>query len=165
VVQYNIIWASSELLIVFNLIFEGCTMDLRAYIRQIPDFPKEGVLFRDISPLIQNGPAFRRAIGLFTEFAAERDVDVVIGPESRGFIFGAPLACHLGVGFAPVRKPGRLPAKTSRMEYELEYGTDSLEIHTDAVKPGQKVLVVDDLLATGGTSLATARLVEGLGAE
>lgn len=140
-------------------------MDLKEYIREIPDFPKKGILFKDISPLLHNGQAYRRAIGLLTEFAAERDVDVVVGPESRGFLFGAPLACYLGVGFVPVRKKGRLPGEVCSVEYELEYGTDTLEMLRDSIKPGQRVMIVDDLLATGGTGLATVKLVEQVGAK
>lgn len=140
-------------------------MDLKKYIREIPDFPKKGIMFKDISPLLRDGQAYRSTIGLLTEFAAERDVDVVVGPESRGFLFGAPLACYLGAGFVPIRKKGKLPGEVCSVEYELEYGTDTLEMLKDSIKPGQRVMVVDDLLATGGTSLATVQLVEKAGGK
>ncbi|MCZ6806881.1 MAG: adenine phosphoribosyltransferase [Deltaproteobacteria bacterium] len=138
---------------------------LRTRIRDVPDFPKEGVLFKDITPLLADVEAFRTSIQLIVERLDEAPVDVVIGIEARGFMFGAALADKLGVGFVPVRKPGKLPAATYRAEYELEYGTDALEIHQDALNPGQRVLIVDDLIATGGTAKATADLVEQCGAE
>jgi adenine phosphoribosyltransferase len=133
---------------------------LTARIREIPDFPKPGILFKDVTPLIGHGPSFR----LCTELLAERagDPELVVGIESRGFIFGAALAAQLGVGFAPVRKPGKLPFRRVRETYTLEYGTDALEMHEDAVA-GRRCLIVDDLLATGGTAAATVRLVERLG--
>lgn len=139
-------------------------MDIKQWIREIPDFPQPGILFRDITPLLANGPAYREAIDDLAAFAAKLDVDVVVGPEARGYVVGAPLAYALGLGFAPVRKKGKLPAKTVTTTYQLEYGTDELEIHADALSPGQRVLVADDLLATGGTISATIRLVEQLGA-
>ena len=138
---------------------------LRTRIRDVPDFPKEGVLFKDITPLLADVEAFRTSIQLIVERLDGAPVDVVIGIESRGFMFGAALADKLGVGFVPVRKPGKLPAATYRAEYELEYGTDGLEIHQDALNPGQRVLIVDDLIATGGTAKATGDLVAQCGAE
>lgn len=138
---------------------------LRTRIRDVPDFPKEGVLFKDITPLLADVEAFRTSIQLIVERLDGAPVDVVIGIEARGFMFGAALADKLGVGFVPVRKPGKLPAATYRAEYELEYGTDALEIHQDALNPGQRVLIVDDLIATGGTAKATGDLVAQCGAE
>ena len=138
---------------------------LKARIRHVPDFPKPGILFYDITTLLKEPGGFRDAIdALAAPFEGER-VDVVAGVESRGFIFGAALADRLGAGFVPVRKKGKLPAATVQVSYELEYGSDTLELHADAVKAGQRVLVVDDLLATGGTARATAALVRKLGGE
>lgn len=138
-------------------------MDLDTYIRHIPGFPKEGILFHDITPLLLDGDALRYTVDRLTEHALEKDVDLVMGAEARGFIVGAALAYKLGVGFATARKPGKLPWTVSRCEYDLEYGTDALEIHADAVKPGQRVLIHDDLLATGGTAAANVKLVEECG--
>lgn len=138
---------------------------LRSKIRDIPDFPKEGILFRDITPLLADVEAFRTSIQLIVERLDGKRVDAVIGIESRGFMFGAALADKLGVGFVPVRKPGKLPAATYRAEYELEYGTDAVEIHRDALSPGERVVIVDDLIATGGTANAAAQLVAQCGAE
>lgn len=139
------------------------TAALRAKIRDIKDFPTEGVLFKDITTLLKDGPAFRSVIDLLaTRYQRER-VDVVVGVESRGFIFGGALAHQLQAGFVPVRKLGKLPGKTIEVEYELEYGRDALAIHEDGIQPGQRVLAVDDLLATGGTMAATLRLIEQLG--
>ena len=135
---------------------------LRAKIREVPDFPKPGILFYDITTLIREPSAFREAIDLMTEPYREAGIDVVVGMESRGFIFSAPMALDLGAGFVPVRKLGKLPAETISVEYELEYGTNTLEVHRDAISPGQRVLIVDDLLATGGTVLGTIDLVEQL---
>jgi adenine phosphoribosyltransferase len=138
-------------------------IDIGALIRDVPDFPKPGVLFKDITTLIKNGPAFRQVIdGLSTPFA-ERKIDRVVGIESRGFIFGGPVAYLLGAGFVPVRKEGKLPAVAVKREYALEYGTNALEMHLDSIEAGQRVLIVDDVLATGGTAAATAHLVESLG--
>lgn len=132
---------------------------LKNAIRDIPDFPKEGILFKDITTLLQDGALFQRAVDAIGDQYAEKQIDVVVGVESRGFIFAAALAYKLGAGLVIVRKPGKLPYKTYQATYELEYGTDTLEIHQDAIKAGQKVLIVDDLLATGGTIKATAELV------
>lgn len=140
-------------------------MDLAQYIRDVPDWPKPGVLFKDITTLLKVPEAFREAVDRLAEPFMDKDVDIVVSVEARGFIFGGALAYKLGAGFVPARKPGKLPAETIREEYALEYGTDALEIHKDAIKPGQKVLIFDDVLATGGTLSATARLVERLGGE
>jgi adenine phosphoribosyltransferase len=138
---------------------------LRRRIRDVPDFPKEGVLFKDITPLLADVDAFRSCIQLMAEELDGESVAAVIGIESRGFMFGAALADKLGVGFVPVRKQGKLPAATYRAEYELEYGRDAVEIHQDALEPGDRVVVVDDLIATGGTAKATRDLVQQCGAE
>jgi adenine phosphoribosyltransferase len=140
-------------------------MDLKQYIRDIPDFPKKGILFRDITTLLQNRDALNRTIDMLTDHYRSQAIDQIIGIESRGFIFGAPLAYRLGTGFIPVRKPGKLPHVTEKVEYQLEYGTDRLEIHKDAFRAGQRVLIIDDLLATGGTAAAVAQLVEKLDGE
>ncbi|WP_026475760.1 adenine phosphoribosyltransferase [Alkaliphilus transvaalensis] len=140
-------------------------MDLRKAIREIPDFPKEGISFKDITPLFSDAETFKYLIDEFTSQLKDLNIDVVVGPEARGFLVGTPVAYALGTSFVPVRKPGKLPAETIRYEYELEYGTDALEIHKDAIKPGQRVAIVDDLLATGGTVLAAAKLIEELGGE
>jgi len=137
--------------------------DLKTYIRHVPDFPKVGILFYDITTLLQDPVGLRVAIDSIAGPFADQKIDLVVGIESRGFIFGAPVADRLGTGFAPVRKPGKLPSTCIRESYALEYGTDTLEIHEDAVKPGQRVLIVDDLLATGGTARATSELVKKLG--
>lgn len=134
-------------------------------IRDVKDFPKAGIVFKDINPVIQDGPAFREVIDRMLEYARSRNVNAVAGIESRGFIFGAPLALALNVGFVPVRKLGKLPGETLRAEYSLEYGTNTVEVQKDAVKPGDRVLIVDDLLATGGTAAAAAELVEKLGGD
>jgi adenine phosphoribosyltransferase len=138
-------------------------MNLHEKIRDIPDFPKAGILFKDITTLLQDPAAFRHAVDQLTERYRDRGIDVIAATEARGFIFGAPLAYTLGVAFVPVRKPGKLPSETIGVDYALEYGTNRLELHTDAIRPGQRVLIVDDLLATGGTIGATVSLVEQLG--
>lgn len=136
---------------------------LRARVRDIPDFPRPGILFRDLTPLMGDGAALRTCTELLCARVARHRPDVIVAVESRGFIFGAPVAVALGVGFAPVRKPGKLPWKVDSRSYALEYGTDSLEMHADAVGPGKRVVIVDDLLATGGTAEATAALVRQQG--
>lgn len=140
-------------------------MDLKDYIREIPDFPKEGINFKDITTLMQNGEVFKTTIDRFVENLKDKEVDLIVGPEARGFLMGTPVAYALGVGFVPVRKPGKLPSETISYSYGLEYGEDTLEIHKDSIKKGQKVAIVDDLLATGGTMEATAKLIEKLGGE
>lgn len=135
-------------------------MDLYRYIRDIPDFPKPGILFRDITPLLAAPKAFQHAIDLFAEHYRNHRVDSIVAAESRGFIFAAPLALALGAAFVPVRKPGKLPYQKHSYSYDLEYGSDTLEMHTDALKSGQRVLVIDDLLATGGTVEACCKLLE-----
>ena len=141
------------------------TGDLRSLIRDIPDFPKKGILFRDVTPLLQHGPAFCRCIENLCEGIAKARPTVIAGIESRGFIFGAAAATMLGVGFVPIRKPGKLPWKTRQQRYQLEYGSDGIEIHEDAVAAGARVALVDDLLATGGTAAAACRLLLDSGAE
>lgn len=138
---------------------------IRARIRDVVDFPKEGIVFKDLTPLIADPVAFRGTIDLLAEHAAARRLDRIVGIEARGFIFGAALACELGKGFSIVRKPGKLPWRTDREEYSLEYGKGVLEIHEDAVQAGERVLIVDDLLATGGTAAAASRLVERRGGQ
>jgi adenine phosphoribosyltransferase len=138
-------------------------IDLSAHVRDIPDFPKEGILFRDIMPLLADPVALREAVDRIIEYGVVKHIDVVLGAEARGFILGAAVAYGLGAGFVCARKPGKLPFTTVTAEYDLEYGTDRLEIHSDAIKPGQNVLVHDDLLATGGTARAKVDLVEKLG--
>jgi adenine phosphoribosyltransferase len=140
-------------------------MDLKSYIRDVPDFPIPGVLFRDITPLLRSPAALRYTIDEFTRICRDRAIDAVVGIESRGFLFGAPLSYNLGIPFVPVRKPGKLPAARMSIEYSLEYGTNQLDIHQDALTPGQRVVIVDDLLATGGTAHATAKLVELIGGQ
>jgi len=139
--------------------------ELERHIRDVPDFPKKGILFKDITPLLADGQAFRATIGHLSDRAGARRPDVIVAIESRGFIFGSAVATALGIGFVPVRKPGKLPRRSRRVTYALEYGTDSLEMHEDAVPPGARVLIVDDLLATGGTAGAAAELVLQGGAE
>lgn len=138
---------------------------LKKLIREVPDFPKKGILFYDITTLLKDKTGFAQLIDLFSEHYIGKQIDLILGMEARGFIFGPALAYRLNAGFVPVRKPGKLPAATVKVEYELEYGSNTLEVHTDAVQKGQRVLIVDDLLATGGTAEATARLVKSLGGD
>ncbi|MGI6609346.1 MAG: adenine phosphoribosyltransferase [Limnochordia bacterium] len=138
-------------------------MDLQRLIRVIPDFPKPGVSFKDITTVLKDAQALRYVVQEMARHYTDQDIDIVTGIESRGFIFSAPLAYEMGLGLVPIRKPGKLPAEKLRIEYSLEYGTDALEIHRDAIRPGQRVLLVDDLLATGGTISAAADLIEQLG--
>lgn len=140
-------------------------MDLSSFIRDVPDFPKEGILFKDITTLLNSPEALRFAVDKLAEYAESVGAEVIAAAESRGFIFGMPLAYNLNLPFVPIRKPGKLPADTFNAEYELEYGTDKLEIHKDAFDKGKKVLLIDDLLATGGTSKAMVELVEKVGGE
>ena len=140
-------------------------MDLRSLIRDVPDFPKPGIVFKDITTLTKDPDGFRAAVDAIAARYADANVDLIVGIESRGFVFGAAVAYKMGLGFIPARKPGKLPAQTVSAEYELEYGTDALEIHRDAIGKGQRILIVDDLLATGGTAAATAKLVSGLGGD
>ncbi|MGD9569285.1 MAG: adenine phosphoribosyltransferase [Sedimentibacter sp.] len=140
-------------------------MDLKDKIRVIEDFPAKGISFKDITTLLMDAEALNECINQMAERFKDVHIDMIVGPESRGFIFATPLAYLLKTGFVPVRKPGKLPAETISYEYQLEYGTDKLEIHSDSIKQGQKVLIVDDLLATGGTMFAAAKLVEKLGGE
>lgn len=140
-------------------------IDLRKYIRNVKDFPKPGIMFRDITTLIREPESLRLTLKLMLDKLKDIKIDKVVGIESRGFIFGAMLAERLNAGFVPIRKPGKLPAETIKETYALEYGTDSIEIHTDAIKKGDRVLLHDDLLATGGTAFAAARLIENLGGE
>ncbi|MBI2866998.1 MAG: adenine phosphoribosyltransferase [Chloroflexi bacterium] len=135
-------------------------MELKSYIRDIPDFPQRGIMFRDITPLLHDPNALRYAVDQMAKQFGDKGIDVVVGVESRGFIFGAPLAYKMGASFVPVRKQGKLPWETFRAEYSLEYGTSVVEVHRDGIAPGNRVLIVDDLLATGGTAQATAQLVE-----
>ena len=140
-------------------------MNLKNYVASIVDYPKEGIVFRDITPLMGDGEAYKYTVDQMTEFAKSKGATVIVGPEARGFIFGCPVATNLQIGFAPIRKPGKLPRKTLEEKYDLEYGSNTLCIHADALKPGDKVIIVDDLLATGGTVKATINLCEKLGAE
>ena len=140
-------------------------IDLRQLIRSVPDFPKPGIVFRDITPLLADPAGLDQAVAQLADPYRDRKVDLVAAVESRGFIFGAAVARQLGAGFVPIRKPGKLPAATTKASYQLEYGSDTIEIHTDAISPGQRVLLLDDLLATGGTMAAACQLVQGLGGE
>jgi len=139
-------------------------VDLKTKIRDVPDFPKPGVVFKDIMPLLSDAEALREAVDRIAEWAEPLEPDIVLGAEARGYITGGALACRLGCGFVPARKPGKLPWRTVAVKYALEYGFDQLEVHADAMRPGQRVLVHDDVLATGGTAKATVELVEQLGA-
>lgn len=139
--------------------------DFKNVIREIPDFPKEGILFYDITTLLKDPEAYCELITAMADSLRDLNVDVVVGPEARGFVVGAPVAYALGAGLVLARKPGKLPAEVDRISYGLEYGSDTLEIHKDAIKPGMRVAIADDLLATGGTALATAKLIEEMGAE
>lgn len=138
-------------------------MNLKDYITIVPDWPKEGVQFKDISSLMNDGKAYKEATDQIVAYAKEKNIDLIVGPEARGFIVGCPISYALEVGFAPVRKPGKLPREVISYNYDLEYGTNTLTMHKDAIKPGQRVLITDDLLATGGTIEATIKLVEELG--
>lgn len=138
---------------------------IEEYVTSIPDFPEEGIIFRDVTSMLQDADGLHLAVDLMQEKLEGIDFDVVVGPESRGFIFGVPIAYNLRKPFIPVRKKGRLPRETVSIEYELEYGTASIEMHRDSIKPGEKVVIIDDLMATGGTTEAIVKLVEGLGGE
>ena len=140
-------------------------MDLRDYIRSIENFPRDGISFKDITPLLADPDAFENAVGHMAKIAATLEPDIVVSIESRGFIFGAPISLRLAVPFVPIRKEGKLPHTTKSLSYDLEYGTDVIEIHRDAITPGQKVVLVDDIIATGGTAEAALDLVESMGAE
>ena len=140
-------------------------MDLKKYIADIPDFPEPGVLFRDVTPLLADKDAYQESVRLLAEFGKDKNVDVIAGPEARGFLFGCPVAYKINAGFVPVRKPGKLPRETVSASYALEYGTNEVHIHADSIKPGENVIIVDDLLATGGTVEATIQLVEKLGGK
>lgn len=140
-------------------------MNLRDYVRDIPDFPEPGVIFKDVTPMLKNPESFKESIRILNEKVEDLDFDVVLAPEARGFIFAAPIALHFGKGFVPVRKPGKLPYEKYSVEYTLEYGKAKLEMHTDAVLKGEKALVVDDVLATGGTIEAICKMVEKAGGE
>lgn len=140
-------------------------MDLKKFIKDVPDFPQKGILFRDITPLLSDGEAFKYACDQIKEFALSKGATVIVGPESRGFIFGCPVATSLNIGFVPIRKPGKLPREVITESYSLEYGKNELCMHVDAIKPGDKVVIIDDLLATGGTLKATCNIIEKLGGE
>lgn len=138
-------------------------MDLKQFVAIVPDYPKQGIVFKDITPLMNDGEAYKYATDQIVDYAKDKNIDIIVGPEARGFIIGCPVSYALGIGFAPVRKEGKLPRETIKVSYGLEYGSDVLTIHKDAIKPGQRVLITDDLLATGGTIDATIKLVEQLG--
>ncbi len=138
---------------------------MKQKIRSVPDFPKKGIVFRDITTLLLDGKAFGSAVDSMMEYCRDKEIDAILGTEARGFIFGGVLAYKLGVGFIPVRKPGKLPYKTRQVSYDLEYGKNVMQIHIDAIKKGDKILIVDDLVATGGTAKANAELVEEMGGE
>ena len=138
--------------------------EIKSLIRSIPDFPKKGILFRDITPLLQNREGFQRVMKLLRK-ECPGDIEAIVGIESRGFIFGGALAANLKVGFVPIRKKGKLPYRTAKITYQLEYGTETIEIHKDSIRPGERIILVDDLLATGGTAAASAKLIENLGGK
>jgi len=140
-------------------------MDFKSIIRDIPDYPKKGIIFKDITTLLKNPKAFQEVINVFYEIIKSQKIDKIIGIESRGFIFGAPLAYKLNVGFIPIRKKGKLPGETISVNYDLEYGTDQIEMHIDALKKGERVILIDDLIATGGTALAAIELINKMEAE
>jgi adenine phosphoribosyltransferase len=140
-------------------------MDIKEKIRVIEGFPKEGISFKDITTLLKDGEAFKYTIDEMVNNLKDKDIDIIVGPEARGFLIGAPVAYSLGIGFVPIRKAGKLPGETLSIEYDLEYGTDTIELHKDSIKKGQRVAIVDDLLATGGTILSVAKLIEMLGGE
>lgn len=146
-------------------LMEVMELDLKSKIRVIEDFPKEGISFKDITTLIKDKDAFKEAVDLMVEDLKDKDIDYIVGPEARGFLFGTAVAYVLGVGFIPVRKPGKLPFDTVSEEYELEYGTNKLEMHSDAIRKGDKIAIVDDLLATGGTIESAVKMIEDLGGE
>ena len=138
-------------------------MNLKDYVSEVPNWPKDGVSFKDITTIMDSGDAYRYATDQIVDFAKEKEVDIIVGPEARGFIIGCPVAYSMGIGFTPVRKDGKLPREVIKYEYDLEYGSNVLTMHKDAIKPGQRVLITDDLLATGGTIVATIKLIEELG--
>ncbi|KYH30105.1 MULTISPECIES: adenine phosphoribosyltransferase [Clostridium] len=140
-------------------------MNLKENIRIIEGFPKEGISFKDVTTLLSNGEAFKSSIDQIVDYLKDKNIDIIVGPEARGFLFGTPVAYALGAGFVPVRKKGKLPCETISVDYDLEYGTDTLQMHKDAIKPGQRVAIVDDLLATGGTIESVIKLIEKLGGE
>lgn len=140
-------------------------MNLKDKIRVVEDFPKNGISFKDVTTILNDGDAFKYVIDSIIEHLKDKNIDVIVGPEARGFLFGAPIAYALGISFVPVRKKGKLPAETISLKYDLEYGSDELEIHKDAIKKGQKVAIIDDLLATGGTTASVVKLVEQAGGE
>lgn len=148
-----------------NLKIGGKELDLKSKIRVIEDFPVKGISFKDITTLIKDGELFRQVVDIIAEDLRDKDIDYIAGPEARGFLFGAAVAYALGVGFIPIRKPGKLPGETIRHEYDLEYGTNTLEIHKDAIEKGKRIAIVDDLLATGGTILSAIKLLESIGGE
>jgi len=140
-------------------------LNLKENIRIIEGFPKEGISFKDVTTLLSNGEAFKSSIDQIVDYLKDKNIDIIVGPEARGFLFGTPVAYALGAGFVPVRKKGKLPCETISVDYDLEYGTDTLQMHKDAIKPGQRVAIVDDLLATGGTIESVIKLIEKLGGE
>jgi adenine phosphoribosyltransferase len=140
-------------------------VNLKERIRIVENFPKEGISFKDITTILQDPEAFKSCIDEMVNYLKDKNIDIIVGPEARGFLFGTPVAYELGIGFVPVRKKGKLPSETIEVEYQLEYGTDILQVHKDAIKPGQRVAIVDDLLATGGTIESAAKLVEKIGGK